>query len=94
MISKLLLTISNMHLVSGNMKIKSLFSQLIPHPSVARWRFSPPDFQNSGGFESRLAGKKNSGGLSISGGFLADLTNFAWVCCCLADSGGFEGSIS
>jgi hypothetical protein len=26
--------------------------------------------------------------------FLADLTNFAWVCCCLADSGGFEVSVS
>jgi hypothetical protein len=26
--------------------------------SVARWRFSPPDFDNSGGFESCLAGKK------------------------------------
>jgi hypothetical protein len=26
--------------------------------SVARWRFSPPDFGNSGEFESCLAGKK------------------------------------
>jgi hypothetical protein len=37
--------------------------------------------------------KNISGGLQISGGFLADLTNFAWVCFCLAvlaDSGGFE----
>jgi hypothetical protein len=25
------------------------------------------------------------GGLPISGGFLADLNNFAWVCFCLAD---------
>jgi hypothetical protein len=48
--------------------------------SVARWRFSPPDLENSGGFESHLAGKKYiSGGLPISGGFLADLTNFTWV---------------
>jgi hypothetical protein len=40
-------------------------------------------------------GAKNiSGGLPISGGLLADLTNFAWVCFCLADSGGFGVSIS
>jgi hypothetical protein len=32
--------------------------------------------------------KNISGGLLISGGFLADLTNFAWFCFCLADSGG------
>jgi hypothetical protein len=41
--------------------------------------------------------KNISGGLPISGGFLADLTNFAWVCFCLADqadSGGFGVSIS
>jgi hypothetical protein len=38
--------------------------------------------------------KNISGGLLISGGFLADLTNFAWVCFCLADSGGFGVSIS
>jgi hypothetical protein len=41
--------------------------------------------------------KKNSGGLLISGGFLADWTNFAWVCFCLADladSGGFGVSIN
>jgi hypothetical protein len=40
---------------------------------------------------------KSSGGLPISGGFLADLTNFPWVCFCLADlvdSGGFGVSIS
>jgi hypothetical protein len=28
--------------------------------------------------------KNISGGLPISGGFLADLINFAWVCFCLA----------
>jgi hypothetical protein len=50
---------------------------------------SPPDLENSGGFESRLAGR-----LPISGGFLADLTNFAWVCFCLADSGGFGVFVS
>jgi hypothetical protein len=41
--------------------------------------------------------KNISGGLLISGVFLADLTNFAWVCFCLADladSGGFGVSIS
>jgi hypothetical protein len=38
--------------------------------------------------------KNNSGGLPISGGFLTDLTNFAWVCFCLADSGGFGVSVS
>jgi hypothetical protein len=38
-----------------------------------------------------------SGRLLISGGFLADLTNFAWICFCLADlsdSSGFGVSIS
>jgi hypothetical protein len=70
------------------------------HSSVARWRFSPPDLQNSGGFESRLVGKKyfwRTGGLPISGGFLADLTNFVWLVFCLADladSGGFGAFIS
>jgi hypothetical protein len=38
--------------------------------------------------------KNISRGLPISGGFLADLTNFAWVCFCLADSGGFGVSVS
>jgi hypothetical protein len=38
--------------------------------------------------------KNISGGLPISGRFLADLTNFAWVCFCLADSGGFGVSVS
>jgi hypothetical protein len=38
--------------------------------------------------------KNISGGLPISGGFLVDLTNFAWVCFCLADSGGFGVSVS
>jgi hypothetical protein len=41
--------------------------------------------------------KNISGGLPISGGFLADLTIFKWVCFCLADladSGGFGVSIS
>jgi hypothetical protein len=38
--------------------------------------------------------KNISGGLPISGGFLADLTNFAWFCFCLADSGGLGVSIS
>jgi hypothetical protein len=41
--------------------------------------------------------KNISGGLPISGGFLADLTNFVWVCFCLADladSGGFGAFIS
>jgi hypothetical protein len=41
--------------------------------------------------------KNISGGLPISGGFLADLTNLALVCFCLvdlADSGGFGVSIS
>jgi hypothetical protein len=37
--------------------------------------------------------KNSSGGLPISGGFLADLTNFAWVCFCLADFGGFGVSV-
>jgi hypothetical protein len=41
--------------------------------SVARWRFSPPDLQNSGGFESRLVGKKyffrTANFWRISGGF-------------------------
>jgi hypothetical protein len=30
---------------------------------------------------------------NISGGFLADWTNFAWVDFCLTDSGGFGFSI-
>jgi hypothetical protein len=38
--------------------------------------------------------KNISGGLPISGGFLADLTNFVWLCICLADSGGFGVSLS
>jgi hypothetical protein len=38
--------------------------------------------------------KNISGGLPISGGFLADLTNFAWFWFCLADSGGFGVYIS
>jgi hypothetical protein len=38
--------------------------------------------------------KNISGGLPISGGFLADSTNFVWVCFCLADSGGFGAFIS
>jgi hypothetical protein len=38
--------------------------------------------------------KNISGGLPISGGFLADLTNFAWFCFCLVDSGGFGVYIS
>jgi hypothetical protein len=41
--------------------------------------------------------KNISGGLLISGGFLADLTNFVWFCFCLADladSGGFGVSIN
>jgi hypothetical protein len=41
--------------------------------------------------------KNISGGLPISGGFLAYLTNFAWDCFCLADladSGGFGVSVS
>jgi hypothetical protein len=41
--------------------------------------------------------KNISGRLRNSGGFLTDLTNFAWVCCCLADladNGDFEVSIS
>jgi hypothetical protein len=38
--------------------------------------------------------KNISGRLPISGGFLVDLTNFAWVCFCLADSGGFGVSVS
>jgi hypothetical protein len=38
--------------------------------------------------------KHISGGLPISGGFLADLTIFAWVCFGLADSGGFGLSVS
>jgi hypothetical protein len=35
-----------------------------------------------------------SGSLQISGGFLADLTNSARACLCLADSGVFGVSIS
>jgi hypothetical protein len=38
--------------------------------------------------------KNISSGLPISGGFLADLTNFVWVYFCLADSGGFVAFIS
>jgi hypothetical protein len=38
--------------------------------------------------------KSISGGLPISGGFLADLTNFVCLCFCLVDSGGFGVSIS
>jgi hypothetical protein len=38
--------------------------------------------------------KNISGGLPISGGFLADLINFAWFWFCLADSGGFGVYIS
>jgi hypothetical protein len=38
--------------------------------------------------------KNISGRLPISGGFLADLTNFVWFWFCLADSGGFRVSIS
>jgi hypothetical protein len=41
--------------------------------------------------------KNISGRLSISGGFLTDLTNLAWVCFCLvelADAGGFGVLIS
>jgi hypothetical protein len=38
--------------------------------------------------------KNISGGLPISGGFLADLTNFARFWFCLADSGGFAVYIS
>jgi hypothetical protein len=41
--------------------------------------------------------KNISGGLPISGGFLADLTHFFWVCFCLADLadyGGFGAFIS
>jgi hypothetical protein len=38
--------------------------------------------------------KNISGGLPISGGFLADLTNFVLFCIWLADSGGFGVSIS
>jgi hypothetical protein len=41
--------------------------------SVARWRFSPPDLPNAGGFESRLAVKKyfwwTPNFWRISGGF-------------------------
>jgi hypothetical protein len=75
--------------------------------SVARWRFSPPD----GGFLRQICkiladlkvvwrARNISGGLPISGGFLADLTNFVWVYFCLADladlgdSGGFGAFIS
>jgi hypothetical protein len=80
-------------------KRRSRFSlqQCFPSPvdfSVARWRFSPPDLQNSAGFESRLAGKKyfwrTPNFWRISGGF----DQFCMVCFCLADSGGFEVSIS
>jgi hypothetical protein len=38
--------------------------------------------------------KNISGGLPISGGFLADMTNFVLFCIWLADSGGFEVSNS
>jgi hypothetical protein len=42
-------------------------------PSVARWQFSLSDLQNSGGFESHLAGKKyfwrTPNFWRISGGF-------------------------
>jgi hypothetical protein len=30
---------------------------LVKHDNVARWQFSPPDLDKSGGFESCLAGK-------------------------------------
>jgi hypothetical protein len=54
--------------------------------SVARWRFSLPDLDNSGGFESRLAGKKyfwqTPNFWRISGGFNQ-------FCMVLVLSGGF-----
>jgi hypothetical protein len=89
--------------MAGEKKIDGGFYQStkkVPHNtffvdcSVARWRFSPPDLQNSGGFESRLAGKKyfwrTPNFWRISGGF----DQFCMVCFCLADSGGFEVCIS
>jgi hypothetical protein len=60
--------------------------------SVARWRFSPPDLEILADLKVVWWAKNISSRLPISGGFLADLTNFAWVCFCLAvlaDSGGF-----
>jgi hypothetical protein len=58
--------------------------------SVTRWRFSPPDLDNSGGFESCLAGIfLFLGGFPISGGFLADLTNSAQIYFCLTDLAEF-----
>jgi hypothetical protein len=38
--------------------------------------------------------KNISGGLPISGGFLADLTNFAWVCFNLADLAVLESLLA
>jgi hypothetical protein len=57
--------------------------------SVARWQFSPQHLDNSGRFESCLAGKKNISG-GWAGGFVADLTNSAKVFFCLADLADFE----
>jgi hypothetical protein len=57
--------------------------------SVAGWRFSQPDFGNSGGFESRLAGKKYSWRVPVSGRFLADLTKSARAYFCLVDLAEF-----
>jgi hypothetical protein len=54
--------------------------------SVARWRFSPPDLDNSGGFESCSGGNF----LFLAGSqFLADLTNSAQVYFCLKDLADF-----
>jgi hypothetical protein len=51
--------------------------------SVDRWRFSPRDFENSGGFESHLAGKKyfwrSVNFWRISGGFEPILHGFVFV---------------
>jgi hypothetical protein len=46
------------------------------------------DFENSGKFESCLAGKNIFGLFPISGGFLADLTNSAKVVFLSGGSGG------
>jgi hypothetical protein len=64
--------------------------------SVARWWFSPPDLENSIGFESRLAGKKyfwrTPNFWQISGGFDQFCIFFFLVD--LADFGGCGVSIS
>jgi hypothetical protein len=57
--------------------------------SVARWWFSPPDLQNSGGLKVVWPAKNISRGLPISGGFDQFCMGFFCVAD-LADSGVLE----